>query len=249
MLWGVKRVVKTDKKLKTLFNPDCPKDISIFPLLGPDFYQASAPDVARNLLGKILESEVDGELTAGIIVETEAYLAYQDPASHSFRGRTPRNKSMFARGGTAYVYKCYGVHHCFNIVTGQVDVGEAVLIRAIEPLTPLETMEKRRFGKNRELVKNDTKKSPFRAFYDLTNGPGKLTLALGIALEHDGLFMGDEATPIKVRDPAPFVSNIEISTSTRVGISQGQDMLLRFFVSDSPWVSRVPGGTRRSQRG
>lgn len=170
------------------------------------FYTRDALVVAPDLLNKLLWSGP----VVGRIVETEAYLA-EDPASHSFRGRTARNGSMFAIGGTLYVYLSYGVHHCLNVVTGCEGDGQAVLVRAIVPVDGLDVVAARR---------------RVRRAGDSTNGPGKVAAALGLDLRHDGADLcadavagiGDDGTP----PPAtPAVS-------PRVGISSARDRLWRF---------------------
>src|SRR5262245_18081125 len=112
------------------------------------FFARSTEIVGRELLGKILlcrdQRDRRGGVVGGRIVETEAYLSERDPASHAFRGKTPRNASMFGPAGTSYIYLIYGMHHCFNVVTEKPGIGEAVLIRAVEPLFGIELMQKRR---------------------------------------------------------------------------------------------------------
>jgi DNA-3-methyladenine glycosylase len=115
----------------------------------PDFYHRSdVVQVARELMGKVLFSCIDETVTAGIIVETEAYNGTEDRACHAYRGRkTPRTEVMFEPGGVAYVYLCYGIHSLLNVVTGPKDMPQAVLIRAIKPLEGIEAMTERRKGK------------------------------------------------------------------------------------------------------
>jgi DNA-3-methyladenine glycosylase len=185
------------------------------------FFLRPTPVVARELLGRVLVHDSPEGTTAGVIVETEAYLR-DDPASHSFRGPTPRNASMFGPAGRAYVYLIYGVHHCLNVVTADEGVGEAVLLRALEPIEGLELMRRRR-GEV--------------ADRDLCNGPGKLVQALGISRSHDGL----EFTrgPIGLRDPRlPPSGRIRVVRDVRVGITNGRDLPLRFYIRESPYVSR-----------
>lgn len=142
--------------------------------LGPGFYKRNdVLAVARDLLGKVLCSSVDGRITKAVLVETEAYAGPDDRASHAFRGRrTRRTEPMFAAGGHAYVYLCYGIHHLFNVVTGARDVPHAVLVRAGIPFDGLETMLDRR-GRT-------------RADRTLMAGPGTLAQALGIRTRHSG---------------------------------------------------------------
>lgn len=129
--------------------------------------------IAQSLLGKILETNHNGIITAGRIIETEAYRAPEDRASHAWNNRrTPRTETMFQEGGRAYIYLCYGIHHLFNVVTGPAEVPHAVLIRALIPLEGQETMQERR-----------GRKVPFQR---LCNGPGSLSRALGIHTHWDG---------------------------------------------------------------
>jgi len=170
--------------------------------------------VARDLVGTFLE--VNG--CGGTIVETEAY-RHDDPASHSFRGQTNRNRSMFGPWGTVYVYRAYGVHWCLNFVCGSHPKGGAVLIRAIEPTMGLDRMKVRRRTKS---------------VLQLCSGPGKLTEALGIDGTFDGLPL--KRSPLKLilpRETGPAVA-----TGCRIGIIQAREVPWRFGVSDSPFLSR-----------
>lgn len=192
------------------------------------FFQCEAHIVARELIGSLLITTVGGERTAGIVVETEAYLAEGDEASHSFRGRTERNASMFRTGGHAYVYFIYGMHYCFNVVTGEAGRGEAVLIRAIEPVEGLETMRRRRM-RNR----------------DLANGPAKLAVALGIDRSHDGLNLVTSST-IWI-EGGERASDSDIEVTPRVGITRSADLPLRWQLqTDTAHVrsTRSISGTR-----
>jgi len=158
------------------------------------------------------------------IVEVEAYLGEgQDPASHAHRGRTARNGQMFETPGRLYVYFTYGMHHCMNVVCEKRGEAGAVLLRAAEPLQGLELMERRRGRGGRAL----------------TNGPAKLCQALGVDLSADGV---DLATgPLGIwpgRRPSRVVR------STRIGLSRGRELPLRFFDADSPFLSRVRSGER-----
>src|SRR3989338_2180484 len=136
--------------------------------LDKKFYEKTTIEIAKSLLGTYLVHESPVEKTVGMIVETEAYLA-NDPSCHGFRGETPRNRPMFGDPGHAYIYFIYGMYHCFNVVTAPVGVGEAVLIRALEPVEGMALMEKRRQGKK-----------------DLAGGPGKLVIAMGITRQMNG---------------------------------------------------------------
>ncbi len=186
-----------------------------------DFYlNGDTTSIARDLLGKILIHETDKGIVGGIIVETEAYLGQNDPASHAYRGLTRRNSSMFGPPGTSYVYISYGVHHCFNVVCQPSGIGEAVLIRALEPLMGLEIMESNRKGVAKE---------------QLTNGPGKLCQALGIDLRLNGHDLTQRPLFL-LPGPSPYA----IGNSPRIGISVGRELPLRFYIKGNRYVSRSP---------
>ncbi len=185
--------------------------------LGRQFYARPTVAVATDLLGKLL---VHGD-TAGIIVETEAYPGGDDLASHAARGITDRTRVIFGPPGHAYVYLIYGVYQCLNIVAEPDGQPGCVLIRAIEPTSGIEIMKRRRPAAKRTEW--------------LTNGPGKLTLALGITRDHYGV---DVTTgPLLVqRQPAP--PRFDIETTPRIGITHCADRPLRFLIKDNPFVSR-----------
>lgn len=175
----------------------------------------STIQLAKELLGCFLVHETSKGLIKGRIVETEAYLR-NDEASHSFRGKTERNKTMFNGPGFAYVYFTYGMHNCFNVTS---KVGEAVLIRAVEPLEGIELMKKNR---KTDIVRN------------LCSGPAKLTQAFGISLKHDGVFL-DEKSKLKIlkgNKPKNVVK------TTRVGISSAKDKLYRFYEKGNVYISK-----------
>ena len=155
--------------------------------LPKSFFNKSTLDIAKGLLGKYIIHQTKEGLVAGKIVETEAYLI-DDPASHSFNGETNRNKSMFMKAGTSYVYFTYGMYHCFNVVTNKEGVGEAVLIRALEPVEGLEVMKRNRGKKGTE----------FSDARNLCSGPAKLVIALGITKEHDGLDLLSDDSPLRL---------------------------------------------------
>ncbi len=181
--------------------------------------------VARDLIGWLLVQETRAGLRAGRIVETEAYLAEGDAASHSHCGPTPRNAAMFGPPGHAYVYRSYGVHWCFNVVTAPTGVGEAVLVRALEPVAGLEAMRALRGGARDR---------------DLCRGPGRLTQALGISGAHDGVDLTRGALRLLVpREPRP-ADGPRIASGPRVGISRAVALALRFREDGSAWVSRGP---------
>lgn len=195
--------------------------------LPPLFYQTSdVVTLARQLIGKILCTKIDGKLTTARIVETEAYRGPEDRACHAYQNKkTKRNQAMFAIGGTAYIYQCYGLHYLFNVVTGLEEMPHAVLIRAVEPLLGIETMLARR---------NFTSLLPA-----LTNGPGALTKALGISLLQNHISLQSDVIWIEtIQADQP---SEKIIASPRVGIHYaGKDMLLpwRFRLSDCIWTSR-----------
>ena len=187
------------------------------------FYDRATEQVARDLLGAVLACETPEGLTAGRIVETEAYLGAHDPACHGVVGRTARTECLFGAPGTAYVYFIYGVHWCFNAVTMARGHPSAVLVRAVEPLTGLELMRQRRPRARRDV--------------DLTNGPGKLCQALGIDRSHDGRPL--QQGPLTIRHGVT-VPDDNVLVSPRIGITRAADWPLRWFVRDNPFVSRLP---------
>ncbi|AGL01170.1 DNA-3-methyladenine glycosylase [Desulfoscipio gibsoniae] len=182
-----------------------------------DFYDRDTVTVARELLGCILVHRTPEGTTAGKIVETEAYLQ-GDPACHAARRMTPRNSVMFGPPGYAYVYFTYGMHYCFNVVSASEGVGEAVLVRALEPLVGIPLMQGRRGRQNTR---------------ELCSGPAKLTQAMGIAREHNrrDLTMGDLYI-------CPGDADAPIVTTTRIGIKEGAELPLRFYLQNNGYVSR-----------
>ncbi|MDP6580719.1 MAG: DNA-3-methyladenine glycosylase [Vicinamibacterales bacterium] len=191
------------------------------------FFRRDPVSVARELLGHRLVSGVGGKQTAGIIVETEAYLGIRDKAAHTYGGRrTHRNRTMWGAAGHAYVYFVYGMHHCINVVAGETGDPVAVLIRALEPETGIDTMFERRHRARRII--------------DLCSGPAKLCLALGIDLGLDGedLISSDLLRVESSSRSSPLAATIV--TAPRVGIAyaeEWQNKPLRFFVADNPHVS------------
>lgn len=186
---------------------------------GEALVAGGAAAAARRLLGSLLVSTVDGVEASGVIVETEAYLGRDDPASHAFRGRTARNEAMFGPAMTLYVYISYGVHHCTNVVTGEEGAAGAVLIRALDPVSGREIMAARR-GRAHELC----------------SGPGRLSQALGITIRHN---RHDLSLPPVRLVACPSVPDAEAGTSGRIGVSRAADRPLRFFVKGHPAV-RAP---------
>ena len=193
------------------------------------FYQRNdVVQIAKELLGKIVVSSINGKITSGRIVETEAYVAFTDKASHSFAGkRTNRNEHMYAAAGTAYVYICYGMHQMLNVVTNKKGIPDAVLIRALEPLDGINVMLNRT---GKKIIDNT-----------LTRGPGNLAKALGISKTHSGAMLTGDDILIGADD---FVlEENQIGSSRRIGIeSAGKDALLpyRFYIRANRYVSGSP---------
>lgn len=194
--------------------------------LPQSFYARSAEEVAADLLGAVLVHATPEGAAAGRVVETEAYLP-DDPACHAFGGRTRRNSIMFGEPGRAYTYFSYGCHWLFNVVTGDVGVPSAVLVRALEPVAGLEAMRERR-GTRRATA--------------LTSGPGKLSQALAIDGSHYGQPVWEGDLTIRAGETGP----IRVETSGRIGLSKATEAPLRFYVADSEHLSRrrVPKGDR-----
>jgi DNA-3-methyladenine glycosylase len=183
--------------------------------------------IAKDLLGKILVTNINKKITAGRIVETEAYNGIIDKASHAFGNRkTNRTKIMYGNGGTAYVYLCYGIHHLFNVVTNTINIPQAVLIRAVEPVVGIDEMLKR------------THKAQLD--FTLTRGPGNASKALGITTNFSGADLcGDE---IFIIDDNFILKKKDIETTARIGVDYaGDDALLpyRFYIKNNKFVSRV----------
>lgn len=194
--------------------------------LEPSFYmRTDVLKVARDLLGKVIVTQLGGGVTAGRIVEAEAYAGVTDRASHAYGGRrTARTEVMYAAGGTAYVYLIYGIHHLFNVVTNKVDIPHAVLIRAVEPLTGVDIMLERT-GKK-------------KADHSLTRGPGNVSKALGILTAHSGWSLQGDS--IWIGNDGYRVRRDEIVSTPRIGVDYaGEDALLpyRFLLKDNPYVS------------
>lgn len=191
------------------------------PALPAAFYDRDPIHVARELIGKRLVRRTDDGLTAGWIVETEAYLACNDPACHAARGKTRRNAAMFGPPGTAYVYAIHS-RWCFNVVTEREGTPSAVLIRAIEPTLGRDLMAGRR-GVDRP--------------HEFARGPAKLCAALAI----DRTFDGHDLTRGKALWIEDFMSGAErfaVAVSPRIGISSARELPLRFFAADNRYVSR-----------
>lgn len=184
--------------------------------------------IARDLLGKVVITRFDGFVTSGMITETEAYAGVDDKASHAYGNRrTVRTDIMFRKGGVAYVYLCYGIHHLFNVVTNDAEVPHAVLIRAIEPIEGIEMMLQRR---------KKLKLAPA-----LTAGPGALSSALGIHALHTGKTLSGSEL-ISIEDRGIRIAPRNIIASKRIGVDYAQeDALLpyRFYIRDNKFVSKL----------
>lgn len=192
-------------------------------ILPPEFYERDTVKVAPELLGKCLVRRTAHGKMVSRIVEVEAYQGKDDPASHAFRGLTPRNAPMYGQPGRAYIYFTYGNHYCLNITTQKPGVPGAVLFRAVQPMEGVQLMKRFR---------------PNVSDAELTNGPGKLTKALAIdkrVNEQDMTIDG----PLFVRDSGP--SDFEIWCSIRIGIEDGRDRRWRFYIKGNPCVSRGRG--------
>jgi DNA-3-methyladenine glycosylase len=190
------------------------------------FFQRPADLVARELLGAIVVSMLQGRRTAGRIVEAEAYLGYLDPASHGYRHRRhAQNEALYGPAGTWYVYLSYGMHWCANLVCGTPAEGSAVLLRALEPVEGLALMRERR--------------GPV-ADRQLCSGPGKLCQALGMTKDQDGLPMPRSGVVVRFE---PGLDRPGALVTPRIGITKAADWPLRFVLDGSPWVSgRVRAG-------
>lgn len=194
------------------------------PALPPSFYRRPTLRVARDLLGCYLVRRRGASVLAGRIVEVEAYLGHADPASHAYRGPTPRNEVMFRDGGVLYVYFTYGMHYCANVVTGKAGRGSAVLIRALEPVAGLGAM-----ARNRGLAPG---KATCRT---LTGGPGRLCQALAITTAQNGLDLRGPAVSIVRGGPLP---RSRLGASPRIGVSAGTEKAWRYFIRGHPCLSR-----------
>ncbi len=190
-----------------------------------DFYlRDNVSEIARELIGKILYSKVNNMLTAGMIVETEAYCGKSDRASHAYPDKkTRRNAVMFEEGGVAYVYFIYGIHYMFNIVTNIKDYPDAILVRALEPSAGVDIMMSRR-----------NKLKPDR----LTSGPGSLCEAMGINMKQYGVLLDSQIVWLEHGKTYGFKDIIQ---TTRIGVKYaGVDALLpwRFYLKGNPWISK-----------
>ncbi|MBK7094151.1 MAG: DNA-3-methyladenine glycosylase [Saprospiraceae bacterium] len=192
-------------------------------LLPLEFYlKSDVVSLARDLIGKLIVSDIEGAKTSGIIVETEAYKAPEDKASHAYNNKlTSRTRTMFEDGGISYIYLVYGFHHLFNVVTGPEGTAHAILVRAIQPVENIELMMIRR-------------RAGFLS-YNLTNGPGKWTEAMGINRGLNGVRLYMPDSPIQIYRTENIYTEKEIISSPRIGIPYAQDFI------DKPWRFRLKG--------
>ena len=204
--------------------------ILIAEIIPQDNYQnKDVVNMAKSLLGKIITTRFDGKITSGIIVETESYRGPDDRGSHAYGGRfTDRTRTMYSNGGAGYVYICYGMHPMFNVVTGPEGDAHVVLIRGIEPIQGLDVMAERR---------KQNKISP-----NLTNGPAKLAVALGITKEMDGTLLYNEDSQILISEGTVRKGKYEIVTGLRVGMSVHVGPCAyrpwRFYIKNNKFVSK-----------
>lgn len=189
--------------------------------LSTSFFNRNTTQIAKELLGCYLVHDTKEGLCIGKIVETEAYLQ-NDPASHSFNGMTKRNEAMFGNPGNAYIYFTYGMHHCLNVVTMPKGIGEAVLIRALEPIDGIQLMKKRRGTLD---------------IKELCNGPAKLVQAMDIHPSFNRQPLTSGSITI-CQKPAYTKEKLVIAQSTRIGITKGANLPLRFYLKDNEFVSQ-----------
>jgi len=191
------------------------------------FLRDDVVKISKELLGKYLYTNIDGIVTAGMIVETEAYMGAEDKASHAYGNRkTPRTEPFYKEGGITYVYLCYGIHYLFNIITNGVDIPHAILIRALEPKEGIEEMLERR---------RKTKLS-----YELTSGPGALSMAMGINLKYNAINIS--GSTIWIEDKGVKIKANQIIASPRVGIAYAEEYVdkpWRFRIKDNPWTGKA----------
>ncbi|MFL0269498.1 DNA-3-methyladenine glycosylase [Candidatus Clostridium radicumherbarum] len=200
--------------------------------LNRDFYMRDSVTVAKDLLGKYLVNKAEGEEIIGKIVEVEAYMGPKDKAAHSYNNRrTERNEVMYGLGGFSYVYFIYGMYHCMNVVVEEIGKPQAILIRALEPISNMDAMAINRYNKSKEeLNKSEVK--------GLTNGPGKLCRALKIdRMDNAKNLCGDELYIMSDENKASF----EMVSTTRINIDYAEEAAFypwRFYIKNNPYVSK-----------
>ncbi len=186
------------------------------------FYLRDSITVSKELLGKVIVRRIGQKVLNARIVETEAYVGEYDPASHAYQKITERNKIMYEQGGMVYVYFIYGNYYCFNIVSEKKGIGNATLIRAVEPIDGVGIMKKLR--------------GPVKNIYELSNGPAKLCLALNI----DKKLYGEDVTVKGKIFISRSIRNekVQMITTRRIGLNVGTDFPFRFFIKDNPYVTK-----------
>ena len=190
--------------------------------LSREFYQRSAIEVAKDVLGCNLVHESKEGITVGRIVEVEAYLGNEDPAAHSYNNRSSRTEIQYGEGGYAYIYLIYGMHYCMNIVTNSIDLPEVVLLRALEPIEGIGLMKLRR--KTDKLA-------------NLCSGPGKLCAAMGINKTHYGMDLCGEQLYLKTPEAN---DSFETVSSKRINIDyagEAKEYLWRYTIKDNKYMS------------
>jgi len=193
-------------------------------ILTRSFYERNTLTVAQDLLGKTLVRRLAGLKLTGRIVETEAYLGAEDPASHAYRGMTKRNAVMFGVAGVVYVYIAFGLNYCLNVTTERVGKAGAVLIRAIEPVDGIDLMIENRPNSRGNLI-------------SLTSGPGKLCQAMKITTELNGVdLVSDGELSIRASNADP---RVKIEATPRIGISRASRRLWRYHIKGNRFVSRA----------
>ena len=200
-------------------------------LIPASYFARDPREVAPHLLGCVVATVVDGEFSAGVIVETEAYLGADDRGSHAAtKGVTPRNAVMYGPPGVAYVYFTYGNHYMLNFVCAPKGTAGAVLVRALRPVDGVDAMTSRRHG---------------RPLHELCSGPGKLMAALGVDLSDNGSVLGEGRIAVYYGERPPLG---ELAVSGRVGLTSGHELELRYYLAHDPFVSRGRTGPLRSKR-
>lgn len=212
--------------IKSQLKAEEQKFLASLKLLNENFYtRKDVVKIAKQLLGKIIVTYFDEQLTAARITETEAYNGAVDKASHAYNNRrTKRTEIMYSSGGAAYVYLCYGIHHLFNVVTNMKDVPHAILIRAAQPLIGIDVMLQRTHKKKLDAT--------------LTSGPGNISKALGIYTHHTGIDLHSEN--FFIAEDGYKLSKNKMIISKRIGVDYAaEDALLpyRFFIKDNIYVS------------
>ena len=203
----------------------------MFPKLPKSFYiRENVLQLSKELLGKVLVTNIEGIYTSGMITETEAYQAPEDKASHAYNNRrTPRTEIFYNTGGIGYVYLCYGIHYLFNVVTNKENIPHAILIRSLEPIDGIDSMMVRR------------KKTKFDK--TLTSGPGALSQAMGINKLHNSISLTGDAVWIEDRN----IQVGNICATTRVGINYAEEYIdkpWRYYIEGNKWVSRISSLTK-----